>query len=316
MSLAAAITWSAMSLSLLALLAGAALLFAGLLGPERRVSRRLSALAGRATPQIAPPPRDRRPLLAMADPRLPWLAPKLRAANAKFSPTQVLITEILLAAALPVLLVLAGVPALLAVTFSAVLALATPILVISWMADRRRRRFVRQLPQAIDLVARGLQAGHPASAALETTARQMPDPIGPEIAIVIGEMSAGLDRDEALRNLVGRFPSPELRMFAASLEITRETGGNVAEVLLGLADRLREQAQLRRKVEALSAEGRLSFWVITGLPVLAGGALMLIRPDYYGLASKDPMFWKLMMIPPALMLIGGAFIWRMINFRV
>jgi tight adherence protein B len=87
-------------------------------------------------------------------------------------------------------------------------------------------------------------------------------------------------------------------------------------VLLGLADRLRQHAQLRRKVAALSAEGRMSFWVIAGLPVLAGGAILLIRPQYYADVAHDRLFWWLMAEPPVLLVIGALIIWRMINFRV
>jgi tight adherence protein B len=151
---------------------------------------------------------------------------------------------------------------------------------------------------------------------MSVAAQQMADPFGPELKVVIAEMNFGLDRDTALRNLVRRFPAPELRMFAASLEITRETGGNVSEVLLGLADRLRQQAQLHRKIEALSAEGKLSFWVVAALPVISAGAILALRPQYYRDVAADPLFWPLMSGPPFLLALGALAIWRMINFRV
>jgi tight adherence protein B len=105
-------------------------------------------------------------------------------------------------------------------------------------------------------------------------------------------------------------------MFAASLEVTRETGGNVAEVLLKLGDTMRAEAQLRRKVEAISAEGKMSFWVISALPVMVVGALLLLNPAFYTQVMGDPLFWPMMSGPPILLVTGAVIIWRMIHIRV
>ena len=311
--------WHLAWLALLAALAtgayGVWLTLRSLGDSSRRVARRLAQARPWATSAAAEEPGEEA-LFAWVDRHLPRLAARLAAAKAPLRPSQVVLSQVALAAALLLALDLAGVPAIAAMPLAALAGLAAPPVLIAALAERRRARFVGQLPQAIDLIARALQAGHPVTTAMSVAAQQMPEPLGPELKTVIDEMNYGLDRDAALRNLSRRFPTPELRMFAASLEITRETGGNVAEVLLGLADRLRQHAQLRRKVAALSAEGRLSFWVIAALPVLAGGAILLLRPEYYAEVAGDRLFWLLMAEPPVLLVIGGLVIWRMINFRV
>jgi tight adherence protein B len=176
--------------------------------------------------------------------------------------------------------------------------------------------FLEQFPGAVDLVARSLQAGHPIPVALGIVAEQAPDPIGTEFGITIDEMSFGLDRDEALSNMVQRFPTPELHLFVAAIQITRETGGNLAEVFLKLADVIRAKATLRKKVAALTAEGRLSCIILAVLPIFLFAILSLLRPEFYGAVASDPLFAPMMTLPPILLVIGVTFIWRMVNFKI
>lgn len=292
---------------------GAVLLARGWTGGGSRVARRFA----RVRPAVEPVAEPRgEPLFRWVDGKLPGLARRLAVARAPFTPSQVVMAQLAIGFGLLLALDVAGIAPLLALAMAALIGVLAPLAAIGGLAARRRRKFTAQLPQAIDLMARGLQAGHPLVAAMAVASRQMPEPLGPELGVVIAEIGVGLDRDEALRSLVRRFPSAELRMFVACLEVTRETGGNIAEVLLGLADRLRQQKQLKKKIEALSAEGRLSFWVIAALPVLSGGAILAMRPQYYTAVAGDPLFWPLMAEPPVLMLIGGLVIWRMINVRI
>lgn len=255
-------------------------------------------------------------LARLLDARLPWLRGKLVAARAPFTPVQVVAGSLGLTVAFVTLLRVLHIPWPVAISAALWGGAAGPVLLVSALAARRRRLFLTQMPQAVDLIARSLQAGHPVTTAMSIVAEQMPDPIGPEFGVVIAEMRHGLDRDAALRNLLRRFPIPELRMFAASLEVTRETGGNLAEVFLKLGEAIRGKAQLRLKVRAISAEGRLTFWVVAGLPVVVGGSIALLNPDYYRAVAKDPLFLPLMCEPPLLLTIGAAIIWRMVNFEI
>lgn len=285
------------------------------IGEERAVQRRLArarAVVANASAQARKTDR----LSVFLDARFPRLAQALIRARAPFGAG-----PLALGAAALFLLVLAGLgaagaPRPLALIAATVLATALPYLVITGMAKARRKRFLDQLPQAVDLMARSLQAGHPVATAMSVVGQRMPEPLGPEFQIVIDEMTYGLDRDQALDNLVKRFPVTELRMFTASLEVTRESGGNLAEVFLKLADAIRAKEQLRKKVIAISAEGRLTFWVVTALPILVGGALMLLRPGFYLEVADDPLFWPMISFAPATLTVGAVVIWRMVNIRI
>jgi tight adherence protein B len=105
-------------------------------------------------------------------------------------------------------------------------------------------------------------------------------------------------------------------MFVASIQLQRETGGNLAELLVKLSDIIRAKATLRKKVWAVSAEGRISLFIVGGLPVVVVGAIMLLRPAFYLEVSSDPLFVPMMAFPPVLLLIGILIMWKMINFKV
>lgn len=291
----------------------------GLTGEGRDVNRRLALARKSGDAQAAlklVARNDGGRIAALLDARLPWLRRALWAARAPLSSAQFVLAVAAAFLLLAVLLVGMRWSALVAIPTAAALAVLGPFAALSVLAARRRARFIEQMPQAVDLIARSLQAGHPVPTALAVVAKQMPDPIGTEFGLVIDEMTYGLDRDEALANLVRRAPSSELRMFVSSLQVTRETGGNLAEVFLKLSDVIRSKAQLRRKVHAITAEGRMSFWVVSALPVLVFTAVLLMRPGYYVEVAKDPLFVPMMSMPPVLLLLGAVMIWRMVNIRI
>lgn len=291
----------------------------GLSGETREINRRL-ALVRRTNDEraglklIARNEGGR--LAAALDARLPVLKRTLWAARAPLSSAQLLLLVLALFAGLTVLLLFLRLPPLAALAAALALAGLGPAGVLGAMAARRRARFLAQMPQAVDLIARSLQAGHPVASAFAVVAKQMPDPIGTEFGLVIDEMTYGLDRDEALENLARRAPSPELRMFVASLQVTRESGGNLAEVFLKLSEVMRAKAQLRLKVGAITAEGRMSFWVVSSLPFGVSAAVMLMNPEYFVEVAGDPLFWPMMSFPPVCLVLGAVTIWRIINIKV
>lgn len=286
----------------------------------RTLTRRMARTAEAAPEETlaeAPAVEDNRhPFAKLLDAQAPWLRRWLASAGSPFSPVQAAIAGLALTGVLFLLFLLLRLPLIIALPAAAWSGLGGPLLLISALAKRRRALFLSQMPQTIDLIARSLQAGHPVSTAMAVAAKQMPDPIGPEFGKVLGEINYGGERDAALRAMLQRFPLPQLQMFAASLEVTRETGGNVAEVLLKLGDTMRAEDQLRRKVEAISAEGKMSFWVISALPILVVGALLLLNPGFYTQVMGDPLFWPMMSVPPVLLVTGAVIIWRMIHIRV
>lgn len=295
-------------------------LFARSVSPQaREINRRLALIAQKEDPRAALTLMKERfggALSQAITDQAPWLAQMLWIARAKITPAAL----VGLAAGLSVLLVtlagFTGAPVMLSLVFGVAAGVGLPFGAIAFMAARRKAAFLDQFPGAVDLVARSLQAGHPIPVALGIVAEQSPDPIGSEFGIAIDEMAFGLDRDEALSNMVKRFPTPELHLFVAAIQITRETGGNLAEVFLKLADVIRGKATLRKKVAALTAEGRLSCIILAMLPIFLFAILSIMRPEFYGAVAGDPLFAPMMTVPPILLVLGVATIWRMVNFRI
>jgi tight adherence protein B len=286
---------------------------------SREINRRLALIAQKKDPKAAlslMKERQGGPLSHAITQRAPWLGQLLWMSRAKISAAALVALMLGLSIAFVSLASFTGAPPALSFTFGVGAGAGLPLGVVAFLAARRRKAFLDQFPNAVDLVARSLQAGHPIPVALGIVAEQAPDPIGSEFGIAIDEMAFGLDRDEALSNMVARFPLPELHLFVAAIQITRETGGNLAEVFLKLAEVIRGKATLRKKVAALTAEGRLSCIILAALPVFLFAALSLLRPDFYGAVASDPLFAPMMTAPPILLVMGVAMIWRMVNFKI
>lgn len=295
-------------------------LFARSISPHsREINRRLALIAQRQDPKAALQLVRERQGGAISQAivaKAPWVAQLIWMARANVSPAALLGVALGLSVAFVSLASFTGAPPALSLIFGFGAGAGIPFILLGVMADQRRRAFLDQFPNAVDLVARSLQAGHPIPVALGIVAEQSPDPIGTEFGIAIDEMSFGLDRDEALANMVQRFPLPELHLFVAAIQITRETGGNLAEVFLKLADVIRAKATLRKKVAALTAEGRLSCALLAVLPIALFTILAVFRPTFYGDVAADPLFAPMMTGPPILLVFGVFTIWRMVNFKI
>jgi tight adherence protein B len=181
---------------------------------------------------------------------------------------------------------------------------------------KQQRLFGEQLVPAIDLISRGLQAGHPAAVALEMVAREMADPIGTEFGLAIDEINYGLERSVALNNIAKRFPNGDLRFFNSALEVQRETGGNLVGVLNNLSSVIRERRAMRKKVWALSSEGRFTALIVGILPFAMLLVISAINPGYYTENIDDPNFILGMSIPVVFYILGMYTIWKMVNIRI
>jgi tight adherence protein B len=286
---------------------------------SREINRRLAVIAAHQDPKAAltiMKQREGGPLSHMIVELLPSLGQMLWIARAGVTPAALIGASLGFSAILILAFTIAQAPFLLSLLAGLGLGAGLPFGVIALLANKQRKRFLEQFPSAVDLIARSLQAGHPIPVALGIVAQQAPDPIGSEFGIAVDEMAFGLDRDEALANMVKRFPLPELHLFVAAIQVTRETGGNLAEVFLKLADVIRGKAMLRKKVMALTAEGRMSCMILAALPLGLFTILSLIRPDFYGAVAKDPLFMPMMSLPPVLLIVGVVWIWRMVNLKV
>jgi len=194
--------------------------------------------------------------------------------------------------------------------------LGFPVIILRNMRQARQRRFEEQLPEAIDVIVRGLRAGHAIPVALGTVGRQMQDPLGGEFSITGAELTYGLDLETAMVNLRSRVGQSDLALLVLAVSIQSKMGGNLAEILENLARVIRERFKLRRKAKALSSEGRYSAIFLSLLPFALFGVLLLIAPSYYG------QVWDEWFVKPALglaivwMMIGNFFMYRMVRLSV
>lgn len=213
-------------------------------------------------------------------------------------------------------LVLTGGVIFLAVSLAGTISVAVPLLVISYLAQRRRRRMEQQFPVALDIFVRALRSGHPIAAAIELLTQEMSDPIGSEFGLVADEVAYGADLTDAIDAMADRWDLEDIRMFVVSLSVQLETGGNLAEILENLSEVIRARASLYLKVRALSSEGRMTGWILTVLPVFTMVSMFLINPAFYLSVARDPIF--LFGFPALLVLYLVGFVWirKLVNIKV
>ncbi len=199
---------------------------------------------------------------------------------------------------------------------AAVLFCLIPYFVASARKRQRLRKFERQLPDALDLVARSLRAGHAFSSGLQMVADEFDDPLGIEFQRTIAQINFGLSTEQALKALANRVDCPDLKFFAVSVIIQRESGGNLAEILENISSLIRGRFKLRGKIRTLTAEGKLSAAILIGIPIFVALTLSFINPEYIGVLSTDPT--GKMLVAAALIMMGLGIAWmkKMITLKV
>jgi tight adherence protein B len=196
------------------------------------------------------------------------------------------------------------------------LGLLIPYKILARKKKRRLQKFEKQLPDALDLLARGLRAGHAFPTGLQQVAKEMPDPLGTEFFKTFTEFNHGLDLNTALLNLCDRIDLRDLSFFTTAVLIQRETGGNLTEILEKIAILIRERFKLRDQIKALTAEGRLSGLILLILPPLLAGILMLINPAYESQLFTHPTGLKLCAVALGFQLLGMWCIHKIVNIKV
>jgi tight adherence protein B len=187
-----------------------------------------------------------------------------------------------------------------------------------WLNGRRAKRLNKleeQLPLALDVVVRAIRAGHPVVSAVQLAADELGDPIGSEFGLIVDEYTYGAEFKQALLSFARRTGSPDAHFFAVSVGIQSETGGNLAEILEGLASVIRERRGLAAKVKALASEGKASAMILSALPIFLISVLMLMQPRFYVEKFSDPIFWPVVTAVLVLYLIGWLMIRRIVNFK-
>ena len=187
-----------------------------------------------------------------------------------------------------------------------------------WLNRKRSKRLKQleeQMPLALDVINRALRAGHPVVSAVRLAGEEMGDPIGSEFGLIVDETTYGYEFREALGNFARRTGSPDAHFFAVSIGVQAETGGNLAEILEGLATVIRGRTMLGKRVKALSSEGRASALLLSALPAFLIAFMLLTQPTYYTSKFSDPIFWPVAGGVFLSYLAGLLIIRRIINFK-
>ena len=191
-----------------------------------------------------------------------------------------------------------------------------PLVWIQMKRKRRFKEFERQLPEALDLMARALRAGHAFSVGMKMIGDEYPDPIGPEFNRTVEEISYGIDTPEAMNNLNDRVISTDLKFFVTALVVQRETGGNLAEIIEAISRLIRQRFELFGRIKAISAEGKLSGIVLFALPFVMGTVLWVINEDYMRVLFEDPTGQMMMGVAGSLMVLGAFVMKRLCDIKV
>jgi len=197
-----------------------------------------------------------------------------------------------------------------------IVGVGLPHVVLQQRINRRSKKFVVLLPEALDLIVRGIRSGLPASEALKTIADEIADPVGIEFRRVIDEMRIGVGLDEAMWSAARRLAIAEFNFLVISLSIQQETGGNLAEILEKLSDMVRRREQMRLKVKAMSSEARASAMIIGSLPFVMCAVISFVNPSYMNVLFTDPRGWVMIGVGLTSLLIGLAVMAKMIKFEI
>jgi tight adherence protein B len=184
------------------------------------------------------------------------------------------------------------------------------------MARRRSALFSDQLPDALDLVRAALQAGHGLMAAMSVVAEEFPDPVAQEFRDVTEEVRLGRPLREALDSLAERVGNPDLALLEVGILTAQDIGGNLAEVLDKISHTIRERFKIERELKTLTAQGRMSSHVITALPFLVGGAMVVLNPAYLTPILHTKTGWYMLTYAAVSLLAGHFMIRRIIRIEV
>jgi tight adherence protein B len=198
---------------------------------------------------------------------------------------------------------------------AAALAGLIPVMYVRWKKNQRMKQFEEQFPEAIDLIARTLRAGHAFTTGVKLAAEELPEPVASEFQLLYDRQNFGLPLPDALKGFASRVPILDARFFATAVLTQREAGGNLAEVLDNLGGVIRERFKVKRQVRVMSAHGRMTGWVLATLPPALAFAFMARSPEHFRVLLDDPMGPSLIVAAILLQVIGTLIIRKLVNIE-
>jgi tight adherence protein B len=198
----------------------------------------------------------------------------------------------------------------------AAIAGALPFLHVMNKRKKRMKKFLQLLPDALDLMSRGLSAGHAFTESLQMVATEMPEPISSEFRKTYDEQNLGLSLKLALENLVQRMPLLDLRMCVTAIMIQRETGGNLSELLEKVAYTIRERFRIMEDLKTLTLSSRWSAWLLCGLPIFLAVYMTAMNPTYMEVMWRDPRGHNLLFIAAVMQILGMLMVQKIMKIKI
>lgn len=195
------------------------------------------------------------------------------------------------------------------------LAATIPYAVLSYFKNRRVSRFEEQFPEAIELIARAMRAGHAFTTGLKIAADELPEPAGPEFRLLYERQNYGAPIPDALRSFAERIPTIDARFFVTAVLTQREAGGNLSEILDRLAAVMRERFRIRREVRVRSAHGRITAYVLAGMPPVLAILMLLANPAQLLLMANDPLGVRLILAGVVLQVVGVLLVRKIVDIQ-
>jgi tight adherence protein B len=244
------------------------------------------------------------------------LSRRLESAGVPLRAAEWMLIHIGVALGLSFFLLLVSGGAILPTIVGLVLGLAAPWLYLSFKESRRTSAFLGQLPDTLQLIAGSLSAGYAIAQAIDTVVREGQQPITGEFNRALVEARLGVPIEDALAGVATRMQSKDFAWVVMAIRIQREVGGNLAELLTTVSGTLRERERLRRQVKVLSAEGRLSAWILGLLPPGFSLYLLLARPEYLRPLVTDPLGWLMLSVGALLLVVGAGWMIKAVKVEV
>ena len=191
-----------------------------------------------------------------------------------------------------------------------------PHVVVSYMIRRRENLFTHRFPEGLDILVRGLRAGLPIAESIVNARSEVPEPVKTIYGHISDNVNLGQNLEEAIADASKLIDTPELKFFAVSLSVQRETGGNLAETLANLADILRRRRQMKLKVKAMSSEARASAYILGSLPFIMFGLIFFVNTGYAMELFTDPRGMVMVGVGMTMMVVGIAVMIKMVNFEI
>jgi tight adherence protein B len=249
-------------------------------------------------------------------PKPALLKKRLDMTGKSWTPGQYLGACMIIAVVVATLAIIKGAPFLLALFSGIGTGLSLPHMVVGMTIKRRVAKFTKNFPDAIELLVRGLRSGLPITETLGVVASEIPGPVGAEFRQVSDKMKIGRTMDAALQETADRLGTPEFQFFVITLQIQRETGGNLAETLSNLAEVLRKRMQMKLKIKAMSSESKASAYIIGALPFIVFFLIYQINYSYMSQFFTDPRLIVTGLGGMVWMGIGAFVMRQMINFEI